>query len=112
MQRWFGNVPRGHLSLTGLAIAPAMDVEYALLWFDRDNPTRHHASEAFDTVHRASQIELDPARRLALLQRAATVLHDDPPFLWLCSELSLYGVSLALRGFRPRTDATVVPDDL
>lgn len=112
LQRWFGNLPRGHLSPTSLAVAPAMDVEYALLWFDRDHPTRHYANEVFDRIHRASQTELDSDRRESLLHESAVILHDDPPFLWLCGERSMYAVSSSLDGFRPRTDGCVVPDSL
>jgi peptide/nickel transport system substrate-binding protein len=112
LQRWFGNTPRGQLSPTGLSIAPAMDVEYALLWFDSENPTKHHASKDFDELHRSSQTELNPDVRLRHLRRVAQVLHEDPPFLWLAGEASLYAVRPALGGFQPRSDGTIVPDGL
>lgn len=112
LQRWFGNTPRGQLSPTGLAIAPAMDVEYALLWFDSTNPTKHHANTVFDELHLASQTELDPSVRLRKLRRLAQILHEDPPFLWLVGEASLYAVRPGLTGFVPRADGNVVPDGL
>jgi peptide/nickel transport system substrate-binding protein len=112
LQRWYGRIPRGQLSPTSLSIAPAMDVEYALLWFDSDNAAKHHASAAFDEIHRPSQIELDPAARLRQLQRCAEILHEDPPFLWSVGPSNLYAFRAGLSGFRPRSDLSIVPDGL
>lgn len=112
LQRWFGKIPRGHLSPTSLSIAPAMDVEYAMLWFDSDNVARHHASAAFDEVHRPSQTELEPGVRLKQLRRCAEILHEDPPFLWSVGPASLYAYRPELGGFRPRSDGAIVPDGL
>lgn len=111
LQRWYGRTPRGHLSPTSLSQAPAQDAEYALGWFDRDHPTHHYANDAFDAVHRPSQTELDPDRRLNLLQRSARVLHDDPPFLWTVGLRTGYAVRPGLI-FQPRSDGSVRPEEI
>jgi ABC-type transport system substrate-binding protein len=65
---------------------------------------RRTSNPAFDDAYRATQSEMDPSRRLALLRRAASALHDDPAYLFLISPAVVWASSTPLKGLVARAD--------
>jgi peptide/nickel transport system substrate-binding protein len=51
---------------------------------------------------------IDQPKRQELYYKAAAVLHDDPPWLYLWQEFSLYGISCKI-AFEARIDTMMLP---
>jgi oligopeptide transport system substrate-binding protein len=64
---------------------------------------RYHNAE-FGAVLAAASTEMNEARRLELLHRAAQIMYEDPPFLFLVETFNLWAASPKLEGIRSRID--------
>jgi peptide/nickel transport system substrate-binding protein len=70
-------------------------------------PHSQKDSEFFKLMETA-RYTLDQEKRKELYYKAADVLHDDPPWLYLWQEFSLYGVSCKV-AFHARIDTMMLP---
>jgi peptide/nickel transport system substrate-binding protein len=74
---------RAPLFFSSFSNSPAMDADLSLTWFWSKNPTRNYNDPEFDRLYEASRTEMDPAKRLDLLQQATARLHEEAPYLWI-----------------------------
>jgi peptide/nickel transport system substrate-binding protein len=89
----------------GLGNIPALDADFGLIWFCtcQDDPGRWHFNNPdFDAAFTASRVEVDPAKRLALLQKAVQIMREDPPELFTVQYTSLTFYSPKLKGVERR----------
>jgi peptide/nickel transport system substrate-binding protein len=70
-------------------------------------PQSQKDSEFFKMMETA-RYSIDPAKRQEIYYKAAEILHNDPPWLYLWQEFSLYGVSCKL-AFNARIDTMILP---
>jgi peptide/nickel transport system substrate-binding protein len=61
----------------------------------------------FDQLFDQARVEMDTAKRKALLQETATILRDDPPCLFIHQQKDIFGVSNRVREWVARPDAHV-----
>ncbi|GIW11115.1 MAG: diguanylate phosphodiesterase [Dehalococcoidia bacterium] len=83
---FYGVRQRTDLFAPGLINTPALDADFALVWFctcQQDPGRWHYNNPEFDRVYMASQVEINEAKRRELLQRALEILHHDPPYLFV-----------------------------
>jgi peptide/nickel transport system substrate-binding protein len=100
----FGGKHSAPISYAEISLRPTMDVEMAYSWLKNSYPpgTRGYENSEFDRFYLASIIETDANRRDALLQRAAGILYDDPPVLFLLEAASVHIWNKAIDGIQPR----------
>jgi peptide/nickel transport system substrate-binding protein len=94
------------------AYVPLLDADLVLTWFQCDQPREWHCDPEYDEAYQASVTELDPAKRLALLQEAIKLVHDNPPDVYLFAFPDIFGLSPNVGGFEPRPDGLMWFDDL
>jgi peptide/nickel transport system substrate-binding protein len=106
LDRWYARVQRPQVFSYSLQNSPAQDADFALNWFrgDLPDPERRYTNPAFDEPYLASLTELDPNRRLGLLQRAIAAMYEDPPVLFLVDGFNLWGASPKIDNVLPRGD--------
>jgi peptide/nickel transport system substrate-binding protein len=106
LDHFYGRTPRPHLLSVGLQATPAMDADYALVWFSGTQPLplRHYDNQEFDRYYLPSRTEIDEAKRRLLLQQAIAVMHEDPPFLFLTSATQVWVFKKTVSGVTRRTD--------
>jgi peptide/nickel transport system substrate-binding protein len=106
LDHFYGRKPRPALLSVGLQASPAMDADFALIWFKSSQPVpvKHYDNPEFDKFYDPSVTEVNEAKRLDLLQKAVRVLHDDPPFLFLVSSPQVWVYKKGLEGVTKRTD--------
>jgi peptide/nickel transport system substrate-binding protein len=83
--KFYGVQPRGAIYYPSLANGPAMDADFAYVWFAGDKQTggtRHYDNPQFNQIYDQSTKELDAQKRLALLQQLDSILCDDAPYLF------------------------------
>jgi peptide/nickel transport system substrate-binding protein len=104
--KFYGVQERPALFLPGLLNSPAMDADFALVWFSGTQPggTRHFNNPEFDRYYLASTTELNEQKRLELLQKALEVLHEEAPYLFLVTSVRMQAYKKNLQGIEPRTD--------
>jgi peptide/nickel transport system substrate-binding protein len=73
-------------------------------------PTGQKDTDFFKLMETA-RYTLDQEKRKALYFKAAEILHDDPPWLYLWQEFSLYGVSCKV-AFQARIDTMMLPSTI
>jgi peptide/nickel transport system substrate-binding protein len=95
---FYGRKPRPDIYNFQLNLRPLLDPEAAYTWFRSDNPTHHYNNPDFDQTFLASQKELDPDKRQALLWKMTDMLHSDVPYLFLIEALSIEAAAPKLRG--------------
>jgi len=61
----------------------------------------------FDQLFDQAMVEMDSAKRGALLRETATILHDDAPCLFLHQQKDIFGVNNRVKGWIARPDAHV-----
>ena len=90
-EKFYGTKPREALLGIPLSNRPAMDADFAISWFWSKQPggTQHYNNPEFDRYYELSRTEMDSAKRLAALQKAMEVMHEDPPFLFVVAGASL-----------------------
>jgi len=91
---------------------PAMDGDFVLVWNESSRPQSRFEDERFDELYAASKSELDPEKRLALLQEMSQLFHDEAGAIFLYHPEQTYGVSDRLQGFVPRADRVIRFDSL
>jgi peptide/nickel transport system substrate-binding protein len=104
---WFyGRRQRDPVYSVALTNAPAIDADFALIWFSgkQPEPQRVYNNPDFDAAYVASTTELDETKRKELLQKAIQVMHDDPPYLFLIQGFGLYAARPDLVNIIPRGD--------
>ncbi|MFN8534470.1 MAG: ABC transporter substrate-binding protein [Dehalococcoidia bacterium] len=82
---FYGVRQRSDLFAPGLINTPALDADFALIWFctcQADPGRWHFNSPEFDRAYQASQVEVNEAKRKELLQKAIEVIYNDPPYLF------------------------------
>lgn len=103
---FYGRQPRPHLLSVGLQSTPAMDADFALIWFkgSQPAPVKHYDNPEFDRYYTPSVTEVNEARRRDLLQQAVAVMHEDPPFLFMTSATQVWVYKRGIDGVTRRTD--------
>lgn len=111
---WYGRIQRSEILAVTVLNSPAMDADFALTWFKGSEPLpgRRFNNPDFDQAYQASTTEMDEKKRLALLQKALAVAHDDPPFLYLIDPLTLTGAKPNLENVIARTDGDIQYDTM
>jgi peptide/nickel transport system substrate-binding protein len=102
---FYGVRQRQDFFAPGLINTPALDADFALVWFCtcQSDPGRwHYNNPDFDKVYQASQVEVDPAKRLALLQQSMQIMYDDPPYLWTVVGTNIIAYNPKLQGVERR----------
>jgi peptide/nickel transport system substrate-binding protein len=113
LDRWYGRTARGSVLSVSLMNAPAMDADFALTWFRGNGPDanqRFYVNKDFDDAYTASTTELNEAKRSELLQKAMTIMYDDPPYLFLIEGFELWAISPDIIDFKPRGDQEALMD--
>jgi peptide/nickel transport system substrate-binding protein len=106
LDRWYGRTQRNNFLSVTVANSPAMDADYALVWFKgtAPEPQRFYSNPAFDEPYLASVTELNEQKRVELLQKAVAAMFEDPPYLFLVEGFDLWAVSPNLVDVKPRGD--------
>lgn len=89
----------------GTINTPALDGDFALIWFCtcQDDPGRwHYNNPDYDAAFTASKVEVDPAKRLALLQKAVEIMNSDPPVIFTVQTTGITAVSPKVKGTERR----------
>ena len=107
---FYGRVQRSPLYNVGSTTTPFMDADAALTWFRGTQPgengfgTKHYANAEFDALYDQFEVELDPAKRRALIQRALAIFREDPPYLFLAQNVITWVSSPKVDGLVSRAD--------
>jgi peptide/nickel transport system substrate-binding protein len=105
--KFYGVQPRSPLYFPSLTNGPAMDADFAYVWFAGDKQTggtRHFDNPEFNQIYDQSTKELNEQKRLELLQRLDAILCDEAPFL--------FTVQVAvLQSYNPKIDGLVARFD-
>lgn len=103
---FYGRTPRKEMFTGSVANTPAMDASFALDWYRSMQPdgTRRQNNPEFDKYYEPSLSEMNEAKRLELLNKAAEVMREDPPYLFLVQNVSIFAVNKSLQGVLARTD--------
>lgn len=114
LDRLAGRKPRADLMSLTLLDSPLMDADVTLSWFSGSLPeeARRYANPDFDAVYQPSATEMDTMRRRDLLQQAAVILHDDPPYLFLVQPAWIWAGAKGITGMQPRADLEPRPEVL
>jgi peptide/nickel transport system substrate-binding protein len=75
-------------------------------------PRVRYSNPEFDKTLAHSRTEADPARRAVLLQKAAAILNDDVPVVWLWKANNIYGVNTNKVEFTPTPHNRVVGTEI
>jgi peptide/nickel transport system substrate-binding protein len=112
LDRWYGRTQRSNLLSVTLANSPAMDADFALVWFkgNTPDPQRFYNNPAFDEPYNASVTELNEQKRVELLQKAVAAMYEDPPYLFLIEGFDLWAVRGDLLNVKPRGDGEPLVD--
>ena len=82
---WFGDVASGSYDLAmGAIVSTLLDPsDYFNAWYRTDGPQNYSFwhNEAFDKLVDQIDLEVDPAKRLALIRSADNIMEQDPPLL-------------------------------
>ncbi len=93
----------------GLQYLPFMDADLSLGWYSCSQPeaSRRFCNTAFEDKLTASRAEMDPQKRLKLLQDANAIMRDEAPALYLYQLSDLWGMSSKVSGLASRADAVL-----
>ncbi|CAG0989860.1 Glutathione-binding protein GsiB [Anaerolineae bacterium] len=93
----------------GLQYLPFMDSDLSLGWYScsQAEATRRFCNDAFEAKLTASRAEMDPQKRLKLLQEANAILREEAPALFLYQLSDIWGLSSKVSGLAPRADAVL-----
>lgn len=93
----------------GLQYLPFMDSDLSLAWYSctQAEATRRFCNDAFEAKFTASRAEMDPQKRLKLLQEANAILREEAPALFLYQLSDIWGLSSKVSGLAPRSDAVL-----
>lgn len=97
--KFYGDQPRSTMFPPQLNNKPLLDADGALTWFASDQTpgARHYDNPDFQAAYKASMVEMNEQKRLELLQKAAEVFCEDPPYLFTVQALNTWA-------FRPLFD--------
>ncbi len=82
---WFGDVAAGNFDLAiGAVVSSLLDPsDYFNAWYRTNGPQNYSfwSNPTFDKLQDQIDIEVDPAKRLALIHQAEDIMEQDPPVL-------------------------------
>jgi peptide/nickel transport system substrate-binding protein len=87
----------------GAATVPDADVYLGAI-FLKGGAYSANASDEFDEAYSRAQRTMDPTRRLDLYKKAAEVLYEEAPAVFLHQQVNVFGVSPRVSRFRPDPD--------
>ncbi|GIW08825.1 MAG: diguanylate phosphodiesterase [Dehalococcoidia bacterium] len=102
---FYGVRQRTDLFAPGLINTPALDADFALVWFctcQADPGRWHYNNPEFDRVYQQSVTEVNETRRKELLQRAIEIIHNDPPYLFMVQGTRLIFANKKVQGLARR----------
>ena len=89
---------------------PAMDGDFVYVWNQSGMKQSRFRNPKFDELYSASAKEMNPAKRLEIMQSMARMFHDEAPGIMLLHPRQTYGVRQEVQGFVPRPDRVIVFD--
>ncbi len=87
----------------GAATVPDADVYLGAI-FVKGGAYSSNASDEFDEAYSRAQRTMDPVRRLELYRKAAEIIHEEAPAIFLHQQTNVFGMSPRVTGFRPDPD--------
>ncbi len=87
----------------GAGTVPDADV-YLGAVFVKGGAYSSNASDEFDEAYNRAQRTMDPVRRLELYRKAAEILHEEAPAIFLHQQTNVFGMSPRVTGFKPDPD--------
>ena len=77
------------------------DADFILNWYGAGsfNGKPYWKNDKFEAAYSGSQKELDPQKRLAVLQQASVAMREDPPVIFGIQTTSLWGVNKKVKNF-------------
>jgi ABC-type transport system substrate-binding protein len=87
----------------GAATVPDADVYLGAI-FVRGGAYSANASDDFDEAYNRAARTMDPTRRLDLYKRAAEVLYEEAPAIFLHQQTNVFAANSRVTGFRPDPD--------
>lgn len=87
----------------GAATVPDADVYLGAI-FVKGGAYSSNASDEFDEAYNRAQRTMDPVRRLELYRRAAEIIHEEVPAIFLHQQTNVFGMSPRVTGFKPDPD--------
>lgn len=89
------------LFMSGWKYMPVMDASFAIRWYATDSPFKNGPGLIeFDDVLQQSNREFDPDKRLALLQEANRILHDEAASGFLWQSHAIYAANDRVKNYR------------
>jgi peptide/nickel transport system substrate-binding protein len=64
-------------------------------------------SKRFDELYATASAEMDPEKRLDIMQKMAQYYHEEAPCIFLFHPSQTYGIKKELKGFMPRADRVI-----
>lgn len=106
LDRWYGRVQRANTLSASLLNSPAMDADFMLTWFrgNINDPSERYDSAEFDAAYLPTLTELDEKKRLAGLQKAIAIMHEDAPYLFLIEGINPWVATNKITNVIPRGD--------
>jgi peptide/nickel transport system substrate-binding protein len=89
---------------------PAMDGDFVYVWNQSGMKQSRFQNAKFDELYSASTKEMNPAKRLEIMQSMARMFHEEAPGIMLLHPRQTYGVRQEVQGFVPRPDRVIVFD--
>lgn len=104
LDKYHGRSPRNEMLAT--VHSPVLDSELTLAIYSpaEQPPVRRYNNSEFGAVLAAASVEMNEQRRTELLHRAAQIMYDDPPFLFLVETFNLWAANPKIQGLRSRID--------
>ncbi len=99
------------LSLWGWAVTPA-DADSEIGQTISTHPFNYYINPNFDELMFKARAISDESQRLALYAKATTLMRQEAPNVWLYQQYDLYGVSKAVKGWKPSPDEFLVFTDV
>ncbi|MFN8534288.1 MAG: ABC transporter substrate-binding protein [Dehalococcoidia bacterium] len=91
-----------------------LDAEFIYSWYGADsfNNKPYWKNDAFEAAYSKSRRELDPTKRLALLQQAAAAMREDPPVLFMMQGSSIWTTAKRVQNFIGTASGYIWYDDI
>lgn len=112
---WHANNNNGRhttMLFTCIQYFPVMDADFVLQLFQSTHPYQWYDNHAFDAMLDQSRGTLDTTKRLALLHRAAEILYEDAPVIFLYQEPVIIGFNRSVSGIEARPDEVLWLDSM
>lgn len=92
-----------HMGMWGAATVPVPDV-YLGAMVREGGAYSVNVNPEFNKVFDQAVITIDEAKAKELWNKAAEISHEDPPFIFLYQQMSIYGVNERVGGWTPQPD--------